>query len=391
MATPTKKHESFHKHKETDIFFTNSSDAYQKKSVSNFYKKTNIFNINDDNKYNHQEPKTNPYHKKTDIFFSAMSKVVSSQFSESDHKYYKESGNKNFNPHFKESTAFERKLKEFWPEVEEKNKMKSDLGAFNKETFEESNRRRGELANPDLSAKERKILSNNNYMTARDVKNMTSGNSNSGNKASVESYMGGRNYNPEKDTKSNKVEFLKSNIFNDPEKTEIYQKFENFKIEDAPVIKEEHKSTVPFNPWNAKLDWKDGKNEILFNKDYEGEIPEDSSALKRKIQNLQDHFDGPTNKKTCDYEPDTKDHVQEKIISDKEEILRSFKANIKEDNLIRKNMELSSISQGSEFYTTNSKLYSKLDRPVRKFEVNEIKDFENLKVKEIENMFRNKG
>ena len=144
---------------------------------------------------------------------------------------------------------------------------------------------------------------------------------------------------------------------------------------------------MPFNPWNAKIDWKDDKNEILFHKEYATE--DNSSPLTRKIKNLQDHFEGPVSE--TNFTPNTKNLTEEKVIEDKGEILNSFKENIKDESMIRKNMELSSINQGTEFYKSNAKYYSVLDRAVKKYEVNEIKYFENLKEKEIENLFRNKG
>ena len=361
------RNDSYHKHNQSDIFCTSPNQARSQVSTT----QSSGFTPGE---------KQHPL-KKSNIVFgtdSADSHIVKRQRTKS-----------TYDPemYFDHSTAFERKIKEFYPNQKDwESVMKSKTntcGTLSNE-FYKSNKIE-DSAEPHISAKERKIRQYFPLKTKEEIQNFM--------RQSDQAEQEYKNFAPNKSSKENKVDSLKSNIFHDQEKIEVYRQFKNENVkEKSPPKQDTNKSYIPHSPWKAKMDWKDPKNEILFHKDYEKANEENSSPLKRKIKDLQDHFEG--NKFDIGQpELNLKDVNAEQINTERDKIKNCLKECMTECNnlKVKKIYELSSVRQGKDFYQENTKLYQKKTRPVSCFTIKNVQDYDQLKVTEIENLFKNKG
>jgi hypothetical protein len=349
--------------------------------------KSNIFNNSYVNEsYNRQS--TNFKANKTNIVFGDAEPVVV--------KKDKTKVVHNPDPYFNHDTAASRRLKEFYGDKDyEKFKdvtqnVNRTLGAFNKETYSENQNRMKEFSNPNLTARERKLLDNHTALAPEEVKGLLQQKTSNNN-------LDDKNFN-NNDALVSKVNEMKSNIFYDPQKEQVYKKFKPSKKQEKP--EEEKKTEQPRhskfakNLWNANIDWKDSKNEILFSNNEESN---NTSAFERKIKSLQGNLSETNNQNKKNGEPKFEavpnpiDGIREEKVS-RSDIKSSLKEAIGNDNIrLKKNMELSSVHQGSDFYQNNAKFMKNVDRTVKSYEIKDIPNFENLKVDEIESIFRKKG
>jgi hypothetical protein len=401
------RQEALRQSNRSDIFCTKGSGSgslnnsfFERTTTSNFKNKSDIFNIDQSFSANRNSCiKTSSVHNRSSVFLGDEKNdsyiVKKTKFS-----------NTEYNPdkYYNNITVYERKIREFYPDSDKYNELNRSVqtarGTLKKEIFEDSIKKRSDLGDQDLTARERKFKQNNSALSKEEVKKILSENKIDDLKTVSNSQVanGASNLSIDKaDSKTKKREFLKSNIFHDPEKKEIYEKFE--KMENSVVIEKENRNmtppkvTVPLNPWEAKIDWKNPKNELIFHNDYkEFNKDENCTPLLRKIKNLQDHSGNQElNEFTSKFVPNTQDPDQVIVSEDRQQIKNSLQDKMESQLKVRRSLELSSVAQGKDFYKDNMKLFNKVDRTVSAYEVKDVKDFENLKVKEITNMFAKNG
>jgi hypothetical protein len=139
------------------------------------------------------------------------------------------------------------------------------------------------------------------------------------------------------------------------------------------------------NPWKAKIDWKDANNELIFHNEYQNK---EESAQERKKNDLKDHFAPERNNQDVPI----KQSEDEIVSGEKAEIKNSIKdSHTLDQTKLKKKMELTSVMNGKEFYQNLTKCAGKNTRQVSSYVVNNIKDFDSLKVKEVESLFKAKG
>jgi hypothetical protein len=298
--------------------------------------------------------------------------------------------NRDYNPdsYYKMESAYGRKFKEFYSTENDKppvDNVNNTIGILNKKLEEECKAKKEVFSNPALSAKDRKYHEIYSTLSMDGIKKIT----NSINKEEMtinDKRLGVGEYDAQKDPKVNRVEFLKSNIFHDEHKKEIYQKYIGNFEEEKPTPKEPVKVTLPKNNWKAKIDWKDSNNELIFHSEYDNKA---ESAQERKKNDLKDHFAPERNNLEAPVKPSN-----DEIVSHEKEEIKNFMRdnnNPKDEAQLKKKIELSSVIQGKDFYNNLAKCAGKSTRDVSSYVVNNISDFDNLPVKEIESLFRSKG
>lgn len=392
----------------SDIFCTKeissvsaNNSFYERTNTPNFKNKSDIFNI-DQSYSEHRNSciKTSSVHNRSSVNLGNDKNdsyiIKKSKFSKTEY---------NPDKYYNNVSVYERKIREFYPDSDKYEDLNRSIqtarGTLKKEIFEDSMKKRSDLGDEGLTARERKFKQNNSSFSKEEVKKILSENKVNDLKSVSNSQVanGSSSLSIDKaDSKTLKREFLKSNIFHDPGKKEIYEKFQ--KMENSVIIEKENrknstppKTTIPLNPWQAKIDWINPKNELIFHNDYkEFNKDESCSPLLRKIKNLQNHADNQElNDFTINFVPNTQDPNEVIVCEDREQIKSSLQDKMESQLKVRRSLELSSIAQGKDFYKENMKLFNKIDRPVSSYEVKDIKDFENLKVKEVKNMFAKNG
>jgi hypothetical protein len=348
----------------------NKRAAYEQKTRSDiFFTKTS----------NDREQWVNPNHRN----------ISTLNFGNDSHESFKvkKSQPERYDPgqHFAKETAFHRKLKEFCAtdNLEKHENLSKSVanttGVWSREAKESNADKLNEYADPNLTARERKVLQYNpKSVTKENVKEVLQKPEDDG--------MNQRY--PAKNHKEHKINDLKSNIFSDPERANLNRSVcfnENHGLNlDPPKVKP--KIIVPLNKWQANIDWKDAKNELIFYKE-NTDHDKNLTPYQRNLIAMTDHFD--TGMKV--------DHSnlperKEVIVDDpKGEVINAFREHEQDESKIKKGMELSSAIQGKTFYEKNLRLKQQQQRPVSSYQVNNIKDFENLNVKEVESMFKQKG
>jgi hypothetical protein len=320
--------------------------------------------------------------KKTNIIFGDAEPVVVKK-DKTKHVH-------NPDPYFKQETAFTRKIKEFYPGEYEKFKDLADSnkithGTIENEDKKQSENRMKEFSNPSLTARERKIIANNSSVNPVEAKNLAQSLQN--NKSGKEKVFNNHN------AMENKVNEMKSNIFYDPTREQVYQNFKPSKKQKEEEEKkpEQRPAKIPKTNWKTNMDWIEAKNEIL---NYNEDSNKNSSAFERKIKNLQGNMQENNNKDNeKKFEP-VPNPIENKRQDNnaRHDINSTLKDAVGHDeHRLKKNVELSSVQQGSEFYKNNAKFMKNIDRPVKSYEIKDIPNFENLKVDEIESIFRKKG
>jgi hypothetical protein len=184
---------------------------------------------------------------KSDIFFAQNKKEV----VKVDHKaMLKEKRTQsNFVPRFKEETAFDKKVQEFYSKESENKGIKSSAGYIEKESLVK-NKNTGTL-NSSATAKERRIFQLNPNIK-EDVLSASSARNNK----FFEKNSTASQYDTNKTSQDIRNDNLVSNIFHDPEKTEFLVKLrtqsehvkgnrkikeEESKIERPNVVKKKEK------------------------------------------------------------------------------------------------------------------------------------------------------
>ena len=283
------------------------------------------------------------------------------------------------NKYYKESTAYERIVKQLYgDEVPKDLNKKSCMGTLQKE--EELN------DNPKsncMSAKERKfqMFYNNNKVGNKNfekpdpfLNNNSTGTKYDGNKKGV----------------YNHVEYLKSNIFNDPDKEDINNKVfaqnipkEEEKIERPTNIKKRNMCKDENDVCFAKLDWRDANVDKYFKKQPDKVISE-TNAKQRKLNEL--------------YGKDAKASEDVTKADNDQQFRKNLEFDLHNEHpqeneaQIKKRIENLSAIQGKEFVNETSK-YNKINNN-RKCQNYEIKNFSNINqvnVPEIEKLIRSKG
>jgi hypothetical protein len=138
--------------------------------------------------------------------------------------------------------------------------------------------------------------------------------------------------------KSRHVRSLTSNIFHDPVKEKYNKVIVPNVIEKLEETKEaKFKKSISPGKWEAKVDWKDSKYELIFRKEYE-KIP----LEKRKDYGANNH---KLNTSCPDIVTDEK--IDQEV---KTNMIQVFRKHAKNGNAIRQRINLSSSFQGHEFY-----------------------------------------
>lgn len=282
------------------------------------------------------------------------------------------------NKYFKESTAYERKVQQFYGDEAKANvDKKSSIGTIEKEekTFDKPQ---------------------NNCVTAKDRKFQTFYNNNKlGNTSYVkpDPFLNQNSTNTKYDGTQkgvyNHVEYLKSNIFNDPEKENV-----NNKVFAKPPPKEEEKYEIPQNIKKrnmckdendvcfAKLDWKDDRTDKYFKK-LPDKIVDQKNAKQRKIndlygENVQPNLNTKTEENDQQFRKDLEYIVHNEYPKENEA-------------QIKKRIQNLSAMQGKEFVDQTSKFTKIEDRKCQNFEIKNFTNINEVNVPEIEKLMKSKG
>jgi hypothetical protein len=389
----------------SDIFFTQGNASHNPRPVKEFLKsnvfspetnvpytpqikrtrdqaESDIFNSSHANEINTRQTK-NFNAKKTNIVFGNAEPVVVKK-DKTKHVH-------NPDPYYKQESAANRRLKEFYGEndyhkfKDVNNDHERTLGTMNKEAYSDNQKRLKEFANPNLTARERKMLANHSYLAPEEAKDLVKQSSSYKNSDS-------KNFNNDNSLVS-KVTEMKSNIFYDPKKEEVYQNFKPSKKQEQPEEEKKQQPTVSKfskNIWMNNNDNKDSNNEILSSNN---EISKNVSSFERKIKSLQGNLSEKPKNEGNKFEPvpNPIERNREELVSRRDINSTLMEAIGNDDFRLKKNLELSSVHQGSDFYQNNAKYMKNVDVTVKAYEIKDIPDFENLKVNEIESVFRKKG
>lgn len=335
----------------SNIFKHDESTSASNKKVNNFHNKSDIFCTSGNNE-SFQNSKRSVLSNRTETFLE-NSENERIKKDKNKQNYDEDRNGKNETNHF-------------------------DIDFDNKNTM-------NKLSDTKLSAKERKLLT---YRTSHDTRELQ-----------IPKHLYPKINNEEKSFKTDnalesKVVEMKSNIFHDPGKDEINQTFKPHRIQsnkEKEIVKELPRATkVSSNNWNANIDWKDSKNEILFHKNDKSN-EDKSSALERKIKDLQGNILSDHKGIKINPVPNPIDNNREEKLY-RGEIKNSLEANLSNDrNRLRKNLELSSIGQGSDFYKSHNNFSKSQNQDVKSYEIKNLDNFSNFKIDDIESVFRKKG
>lgn len=308
--------------------------------------------------------------------------------------------NTNYNPnkYFNEPTAYERKIHQLYGhdgvklnenESKPKHRKSSSIG-----TIEHENRINNPPTKECVNAKERKFqtfYNNNNLGETNYSKPEPFLNNNST----------GSKYDSNKPGVYNHVEYLKSNIFNDPDKENTNN---TMFAEKAPIVKkvdeENEKQKIIINRkknlWKnqdeacfTNLDWRNEKLDKYFKQPLDKDV--DVNAKERKMNQIN----GTDFQKGNDINNNNnKDDNDLQMRKDLEFIMHS---NYPKENeaQIKKRLENVSSFQGKEFIAENQKYRNvngnEIDRKIVNYELKNFKDLNQVNVSEIEKMFLRKG
>jgi len=388
----------------SDIFFSQGNTSQNTRPVKEFLK-SNLFSSETSVPYTHQIKRTRDQ-AGSDIFNTSYANEINTRqsknfnakktnivFGDAEPVVVKKDKTKpahNPDPYYKQESAANRRLKEFYGENDYQkfkdvdNDHDRTLGTMNKEANSDNQKRLKEFSNPSLTARERKMLANHSSLAPEKVKDLV--------KQSI-SYKNSdsKNFNNDNSLVS-KVNEMKSNIFYDPQKEVVYQNFKPSKKQEQPEEEKKQQPNVSKfskNLWNDN-DNKDSKNEISSSNN---ENTKNVSSFERKIKSLQGNISEKKQYEGNKFEP-----VPNPIEKNREELVsrRDINSTLREaigndDFRLKKNLELSSVHQGSDFYQNNAKYMKNVDVSVKSYEIKDIPNFENLKVNEIESVFRKKG
>ena len=314
--------------------------------------------------------------------------------------------NTNYNPnkYYKEPTAYERKIHQLYGhdgvtlnenDTKPKHKKSSSIG-----TIEYEKRINDPPSKECVNAKERKFQTfyNNNNLGET-------------NYSKPEPFLShnstGSKYDSKKPGVYNHVEYLKSNIFNDPDKENTNN---TLFAEKAPFVKkvdeENEKQKIVINRkknlWKnqdeacfTNLDWRNEKLDKYFKQPLDKDIGE-FNAKERKMNQIYgtDFHKGNdvNNNNVHGLNKDDDNDLQ--MRKDLEFIMHS---NYPKENeaQIKKRLENVSSFQGKEFIAENQKYknanVSEGDRKIVSYELKNFKDLNQVNLPELEKMFLKKG
>jgi hypothetical protein len=305
-----------------------------------------------------------------------------------------------YNPdsYFTHVSAASRRLKEFYGEKNYQtfkgvtDNLNKTYGTLEKEIFSYGENRGKEISNPNLTARQRKIYADHSPLSNYEF-------------IGLNSRLTSAKSMDEKSFKStlalvNKVNEMKSNIFYDPKKEAVYETFNPIKKEDAILVeKEEMKVPTKMSKFSKNL-WKPDE-ELIAEKKHNLAIKnnetKNTSNLGKKLKNLEGNINFSHKKVNLNNTIDqvfnhTTTGARKEEESFRRDVHSSFKAALGNDNLkLKKNVELSSVNQGKDFYQKNAKYLKNVDLSFQSFEIKDIPNISKLKIHEIESVYRKKG
>ena len=199
-------------------------------------------------------------------------------------------------------------------------------------------------------------------------------------------------YNPELDSKQNRVNMLRSNIFNDKKK-EVFNTEANYKINDeqlqnkSKINKKENENYGKKSKYDKNtekmpdnLDWRDAKTTLMFNSEKNKDIMK-KDARQRKFEEI--YGTDPILPKE---RVENNFHINDRNLIEK--ATKNMYSDLNQDKVRRISENISQI-QGNQFVDNSSK-YKENDNKnenVREYELN----CNNVNEKEIEKAFADKG
>ena len=199
-------------------------------------------------------------------------------------------------------------------------------------------------------------------------------------------------YNPEFDSKQNRVNMLRSNIFNDKKK-ETFNTEANYKINDeqlqtkSKINKKDNQKYGKKSKYNKNdenvpdnLDWRDAKTTLMFNSQKNKDIMK-KDARQRKFEEI--YGTDPILPKE---RVENNFHINDRNLIEK--ATKNMYSDLNQDKIRRISENISQI-QGNQFVDISSK-YKENDNKnenVREYELN----CNNVNEKEIEKAFADKG
>lgn len=276
------------------------------------------------------------------------------------------------NKYYKESTAYERRLRQFYGDDEkyQTKAIKSSIGVLDTELNAQDNKKFTEG-----NARERNfhMLYNSNgtskHMQTTKPKAVMS-------KCSTEAH-----YTAGKDGKYNHVESLKSNIFFDEDcekrNKEIFAVKASEPKEERETPTKNNKKKAE-NVFYAKMDWKDPMTSLMYrNKDNINDTAHD-----RKLNDLFGSKD--SNSKPL--------RKEEQDALRRSELERNYQSEHpqEKESKIKKQMEsVSNIQDNKELYDPIK--LKKAERLCQNYEVTNFTHYNDVNIKKIEQMFKSKG
>ena len=303
-------------------------------------------------------------------------------------------------PYFSKATAASRRLIELYGEktlkthkITVENNMKQTRGTLEREKVLNDPNRGKQVANPLLTARQRKLLAHQSSLEVKEAKGIT----NQLNNAKINEKIPQSSHPQEK-----RLNDMRSNIFHDPNKGNIYEAFSPRRkqdlIKDEKEEKEEKKvppkvSKFSKNIWKPVEEREEDSNQNLSNKNNEAKI---TSSLGTNLKHLEGNITTLSEKnvnviKKTDQVAIPAKNVKKEEESIKNDLRSNLKETLKIDNAkLKKKLDLSSTNQGSEFYQKNAKPVKNSDLSFQKFEIKDVPNI-STNIREIELIFRKKG
>jgi hypothetical protein len=300
------------------------------------------------------------------------------------------------NPYYTKTSAASRKLRELYGEETLKTHKltaenhKRTTGTLARENLLNNTNRSNHIANPLLSAKQRKLLADQSSVEIKEAKGMT----NQLNYAKTFNEKIPQSSLPQE----KRLNDMRSNIFYDPNRGNIYEAFSPKRKQDVVKEEKEEKKVPPKvskfskNIWKPVEEWEEGSNQNSSNKNNEAKPV---SSLGTKLKNLEGNINISEKNvnviKKTDQVNITTRGVKKEEESIRNDLRSSLKENLKIDNAkLKKQVELSSANQGFEFNQKTTKPVKNSDLSFQTFEIKDVPNV-SAKIRDIELIFKKKG
>jgi hypothetical protein len=298
--------------------------------------------------------------------------------------------------YYTKTSAASRKFKELYGEETLKTHKltaenhKRTTGTLARENLLNDTNRSNHIANPLLSAMKRKSLADQSSVAIQEAKGMT----NQLNNAKTVDEKIPQSSRPQE----KRLDDLRSNIFYDPNRGNIYETFSPKRKQD--VVKEEKEekkvpprvSKISKNICKPVEEWEEGSNQYYSNKNNEAKPV---SSLGTKLKHLEGNIN-ISEKNVNVIQKTDQANITTRGVKKEEESIRndlrsSLKENLKIDNAkLKKQVELSAANQGSEFYQKTTKPVKNSDLSFQTFEIKDVPNISS-KIRDIELIFKKKG